>query len=309
MHEHQACCVLCHASVCFRAGLRVCSCCCQPLPRSHYLRQPRTCGCCCRCCCCCDCLASCLQSLARQNPAALNRLSGFRVERAGFGSLEWLAPVDVRGVDLGDVISIERGEVAVYVAAEGCESAKPPVGSGLNVACRVTLTGVLRRPKQQQAAAAAAAAFRKRLARYCSEMGARFVDYKPDGGVWVFEVDHFSRYGVPMDEDSDAPDDDGDGFDTPGGRQPHSAPALLSWHGIDPLLAPRPVAWVCRPAAWPPPRSAAGCCCSAACCRRFILAVSGFRVYVALACGPAPSAYQPPKVVWERLSFLGLHFC
>jgi hypothetical protein len=55
-----------------------------------------------------------LQNLARQNPAALNRLSGFKVERAGYGSLEWLAPVDVRGVDLGDIISIERGELARF---------------------------------------------------------------------------------------------------------------------------------------------------------------------------------------------------
>jgi hypothetical protein len=80
------------------------------------------------------------------------------------------------------------GEVAVYVAGEGLEPNKPPVGCGLNCACRVTLTGVVRKPKQQQNAAAAAAAFRKRLARYCSEMGARFVDYKPEGGVWIFEV-------------------------------------------------------------------------------------------------------------------------
>jgi nuclear pore complex protein Nup98-Nup96 len=80
------------------------------------------------------------------------------------------------------------GEVAVYVTGEGAEPNKPPVGSGLNCTCRVTLTGVVRKAKQQQNAAAAAAAFRKRLARYCSEMGARFVDYKPEGGAWIFEV-------------------------------------------------------------------------------------------------------------------------
>jgi nuclear pore complex protein Nup98-Nup96 len=80
------------------------------------------------------------------------------------------------------------GEVAVYVTAEGSEPNKPPVGSGLNCPCKVTLTGVLRKPKPGQSAAAVAAAFRKRLARYCSEMGARFIDYKPDGGIWTFEV-------------------------------------------------------------------------------------------------------------------------
>jgi hypothetical protein len=62
-------------------------------------------------CCCCKHLCLCLQNLARQNPAALNRLSGFKVERAGYGSLEWLAPVDVRRVDIGDIISIERGKL------------------------------------------------------------------------------------------------------------------------------------------------------------------------------------------------------
>ncbi|WIA23827.1 hypothetical protein OEZ85_013492 [Tetradesmus obliquus] len=167
-----------------------------------------------------------LQALAAQNPAALSRLSGFRVERPGYGTLEWLAPVDVRGVDLGEIISIERGEVAVYMSSsEGAEPTKPPVGSGLNTACKVTLTGVMKKAKPQQSAAAVAAAFRKRLARYCSEMGARFIDYKPEGGIWIFEVDHFSRYGVPMDEDGSSDegaeeDDKDDGFGTPPGKSP-----------------------------------------------------------------------------------------
>lgn len=66
---------------------------------------------------------------------------------------------------------------------------KPPVGSGLNSQCKVTLEGVFKKSKTgQQPDAAAVAAFRKRLARYCSEMGARFIDYKPEGGIWMFEV-------------------------------------------------------------------------------------------------------------------------
>jgi hypothetical protein len=38
------------------------------------------------------------------------------------------------------------------------------------------------------AAATAAASFRRRLQRYCSEMGAKFVDYQADDGIWIFEV-------------------------------------------------------------------------------------------------------------------------
>lgn len=69
-------------------------------------------------------------------------------------------------------------------------SEKPPVGSGLNCQCKVILEGVYKKSKgqQQQMDAAVVAAFRKRLARYCSEMGARFIDYKPEGGIWMFEV-------------------------------------------------------------------------------------------------------------------------
>jgi hypothetical protein len=51
--------------------------------------------------------------------------------------------------------------------------------------------------------AAAVASFEKRLRRYCAESGAQFVAYKPDGGVWRFRVEHFSRYGVPLDDEEE----------------------------------------------------------------------------------------------------------
>lgn len=86
------------------------------------------------------------------------------------------------------------GEVSLYV---NNTTDKPPIGSGLNCQCKVTLEGVYKKSKagqQQQQDAAAVAAFRKRLARYCSEMGARFIGYKPEGGVWAFEVSSSSLF-------------------------------------------------------------------------------------------------------------------
>lgn len=43
----------------------------------------------------------------------------------------------------------------------------------------------------------------------CAKMGAKFVLYKAEGGVWKFEVEHFSRYGL-MDVDDDEGDEPGE---------------------------------------------------------------------------------------------------
>ena len=153
-----------------------------------------------------------LQALAAADPAALAAVEGFTLTRRGVGSLRWLAPVDVRGLDLEAVARIDAGEVAVYTDAP-----KPPVGEGLNTACEVTLLGVHKRKGGAVVTdAAAVAGFEKRLRRYCAEAGAEFVAYKPDGGVWRFRVEHFSRYGVPMDEDDGDDDDGGDAGDEEG---------------------------------------------------------------------------------------------
>ena len=39
-------------------------------------------------------------------------MSGFKVIRDGYGSLEWLEPVDVRDLDLEDTVQIARGNRA-----------------------------------------------------------------------------------------------------------------------------------------------------------------------------------------------------
>lgn len=65
-----------------------------------------------------------------------------------------------------------------------------------------------------------AQAYEKALRQMCGRMGAKFVSYKLDGGVWKFEVEHFSRYGL-LDEDDDYVDD---GMGVQGEVAPAAAP-------------------------------------------------------------------------------------
>lgn len=47
-----------------------------------------------------------MSELMLMDGSALRVVSGFEVERAGFGKIAWKEPVDLRGVDIGDVVSL-----------------------------------------------------------------------------------------------------------------------------------------------------------------------------------------------------------
>ncbi|KAG1657439.1 hypothetical protein FOA52_011719 [Chlamydomonas sp. UWO 241] len=148
-----------------------------------------------------------LLSMWRDDPGSLRSVMNFTVGRRGVGQVRWLRPVDVTGLALDRVITIDDGEVFCYADAPD----KPPVGSGLNTDAEITLHGVYKLDKEtRQPVREGPAVLRweRSLRAMCAKMGAKFVTYKADGGVWKFEVEHFSRYGlIDMDDDDE---DDGD---------------------------------------------------------------------------------------------------
>ena len=151
---------------------------------------------------------------AAADPASLARVRGLVVGVRGVGSVRWLDPVDLRSAHLPTIVRIGRGAVEVY---PDDAPDKPDVGCGLNGRALVTLEGVHKLDRDTGAPTTDAAAidrFAKRLRRLAADQGARFVGYDADGGVWRFEVDHFSRYGlVPGGSDEDDDDDGGGGED------------------------------------------------------------------------------------------------
>ena len=76
------------------------------------------------------------------------------------------------------------------------EHARAEVGEGLNKPAEVTLYGVYKRDKdtgQPVTDPEAIENYRKRLRRLAASQKSRFLEYEPQGGLWRFEVDHFSR--------------------------------------------------------------------------------------------------------------------
>lgn len=45
--------------------------------------------------------------------------------------------------------------------------------------------------------------FVRKLKKTAAEQNARFVSYNAETGVWKFEVEHFSRYGLVPDSDDE----------------------------------------------------------------------------------------------------------
>lgn len=129
--------------------------------------------------------------------------NGLTIGRATYGSVFWPGPLRLKNLALDDVVVFRHKEVTVYPK----ESEKPPIGEGLNRPAEVTLERVWPLDKStkepiKDPLQLVDMGFRERLERVCARQQAIFKDYRPNTGSWVFKVEHFSKYGLP-DEDDD----------------------------------------------------------------------------------------------------------
>ena len=56
-----------------------------------------------------------LAAMARDDPESLEAVSGFKVSRQGIGSVRWLEPTDVRGLNVNSLVRLTKGAVEVGV--------------------------------------------------------------------------------------------------------------------------------------------------------------------------------------------------
>ncbi|XP_039894357.1 nuclear pore complex protein Nup98-Nup96-like isoform X3 [Simochromis diagramma] len=134
-------------------------------------------------------------------------VENFTIGRKGYGSIFFPGEVNVSGLNLDEIVYFRRKEVIVYPD----DKSKPPEGEGLNRRAEVTLDGVW--PNDKTACTQIRSPerlsdmnYEGRLEKASRKQGARFLEYRPETGSWVFKVAHFSKYGLQdSDEDEDVP--------------------------------------------------------------------------------------------------------
>uniref|UniRef100_A0A1E1XGD9 Nuclear pore complex protein Nup98-Nup96 n=1 Tax=Amblyomma aureolatum TaxID=187763 RepID=A0A1E1XGD9_9ACAR len=124
-------------------------------------------------------------------------VENFAVAREGYGNVCFPGRIDVAGLNLDEIVHFRRMEITVYPDDDD----KPPVGEGLNRKAQVTLDRVwpinkTTREPIQDPEKLKVLGYQEKLERNTAKIGGRFLEYRPETGSWVFEVKHFSKYGL-----------------------------------------------------------------------------------------------------------------
>ena len=131
-------------------------------------------------------------------------VTGFTIGREGYGNIHYPGSINVAGLNLDDNVFIRHKEVIVYPD----DTNKPALGEGLNRKALITLDKVWPNDKStgdtvRSPSRLRSMGYEEKLERASARLGARFIEYRPETGSWVFKVDHFSKYGL---DDSDGED-------------------------------------------------------------------------------------------------------
>ena len=141
-----------------------------------------------------------LEELKSMNRVQRQKIDGFEIGREHVGSIKFLYPVDISGIEVDDlcgtVIQLELRSATVYPVA----AKKPPVGKGLNVPAQITLEQSWPRGNPTDARR-----LKKHVDRLKRMEDTQFIKYDELPGIWVFTVEHFTTYGLDdSEDDSDA---------------------------------------------------------------------------------------------------------
>lgn len=146
-----------------------------------------------------------LAELKKMSPLQLKQVVGFTVGRQNCGQVTFKEPVDLTTVDidniLGGIVDIALRRITVYTD----ETIKPPMGKGLNVPSilRIENSWPRGRDRKHSSAVTGGPLFEKHIERLRRVNDTTFKSYEMDTGTWVFEVPHFTTYGLDYDEDEE----------------------------------------------------------------------------------------------------------
>ncbi|XP_054715876.1 nuclear pore complex protein Nup98-Nup96-like [Uloborus diversus] len=128
-------------------------------------------------------------------------VTDFTVGRIGYGKVIFPGRTNVAGLNIDEIVLFHKREINVYPN----DKEKPSIGEGLNRKAVVILEGIWPTDKTTHSPIKdperiSSSGYAEKIASRTSRIGAKFIDYIPVTGSWIFEVDHFSKYGL---EDSD----------------------------------------------------------------------------------------------------------
>ncbi|KAK9473972.1 nuclear protein 96-domain-containing protein [Dipodascopsis tothii] len=141
----------------------------------------------------------------------LEKVADFKVGRKGYGQVEFNQPVDLTAFSSpheipGTVVLFTRKACNVYPEDKG----KPPVGQGLNVNATITLERCW--PTTNDTKEPITEADHPKVIQHVDRLrrikDTKFITYIADTGTWVFNIDHFSIWGLVDDEDDESVDID-----------------------------------------------------------------------------------------------------
>jgi len=124
-----------------------------------------------------------IQLLKSMSDNQLRQMKQFSISQKNIGSVEFLEPVDIRGVKLDEIIKMKPGTIELYPADD-----VPEVNSGLNVKAKITLLNIF--PKKGRNDPAKLKHFEATLKKICTDNGRTFVKYVD--GTWELVVPNFS---------------------------------------------------------------------------------------------------------------------
>ncbi|KAF2434423.1 hypothetical protein EJ08DRAFT_646401 [Tothia fuscella] len=145
-----------------------------------------------------------VQEINQMTPTQKKNFQGLTVGREGCGKVTF-SRVDLNSVNIKDIM----GKIVVFetrsctVYGDNAGVVKPPQGQGLNVRSTISLENSWPRVHEGRTLVLEkkGARVEKHLKRLKRLPDTKFISY--ENGVWTFEVEHFTTYGLPDDFEDD----------------------------------------------------------------------------------------------------------
>jgi nuclear pore complex protein Nup98-Nup96 len=144
-----------------------------------------------------------LDELSKMTRDQLKRVVDFTVGRQNCGQVTFNGAVDLTTVDIDnifdEIVDIGLRRITVYPE----ESVKPPMGKGLNVPSTLRIQNSWPRGRNQTGPITSGPLYEKHIQRLQKVTDTKFISYERETGTWVFEVPHFTTYGLDYDSDEE----------------------------------------------------------------------------------------------------------